>query len=660
MHIIGIKIGEGCKPKIIKNLRPGWYPFGNYDEPTKGNGYKWRNGSCLSDSLYQLYPDMPQISVSCIVGKNGSGKTSLLDILYRILNNFACSLGSKWGTDSLDLEKAEGVNGHLYFEVDNNLGYIECKRDGEVELHYKVNADNKFNKIKQEEYPDILHELFYTIGINYSIYSMSFEDYIGNSDYKNKWLERIYKNIEGNYVPLSFSPERLGGQIDILSEEKNARRRLTNLAILLHSQKLELISGYTPVKIEYSINDKYEEEIERVLSRCLVTKGLYNLLEPVVDKFKTCWEERLNGRKVEESINKKVIHSLAWESAYLCFVYKTFGDTLELYRIKEEFDENDAITKEGKFAKLIERVIREQKRTSVLQNIHQLLSYYSSGETMEKGEIIVDDICEQRIHTAKKPFGSFLEIAEVLPPVFFDCSLVLRKENSNETFKLENMSSGERQMLYSYSSVLYHIANIVNAEANTRIIKYKHINVIFDEVELYAHPEYQRKYIYDLISLIKNLHIDNRCLRSINFIIATHSPFIVSDVPSDNILALKDGERINIDGKTYSANIYDLIKNTFFMDYPMGEAARQMLDKVIKAYKEDDEKRKEIQENARLYSYLKSIIAEPYIKESISKMIDSILDEDGQELSRLFAKREDLMRQVKDIDNRIYKQNEKD
>lgn len=37
MRVIGIKILDGEKP-VIKNLKPeGWYPFGDYQDPTETN-----------------------------------------------------------------------------------------------------------------------------------------------------------------------------------------------------------------------------------------------------------------------------------------------------------------------------------------------------------------------------------------------------------------------------------------------------------------------------------------------------------------------------------------------------------------------------------------------------------------------------------------------
>ena len=43
MRVIGILIDKG-KDSVLKNLKPGWYPFGNYQCPTSMNGWLLQNG----------------------------------------------------------------------------------------------------------------------------------------------------------------------------------------------------------------------------------------------------------------------------------------------------------------------------------------------------------------------------------------------------------------------------------------------------------------------------------------------------------------------------------------------------------------------------------------------------------------------------------------
>ena len=76
---------------------------------------------------------------------------------------------------------------------------------------------------------------------------------------------------------------------------------------------------------------------------------------------------------------------------------------------------------------------------------------------------------------------------------------------------------------------------------------------------------------------------------SLNFeqlliILTTHSPFILSDIPACNILALKDGEPDEQfkNEKTLAANIYDILNNGFFMDDFIGEYSSIFIDEIIK------------------------------------------------------------------------------
>ena len=59
MHIIGIRL-DGGKENVIKNLQPGWYPFGNFVEPVWKNNYEWRKPGSMAENLYQTCPQSHQ------------------------------------------------------------------------------------------------------------------------------------------------------------------------------------------------------------------------------------------------------------------------------------------------------------------------------------------------------------------------------------------------------------------------------------------------------------------------------------------------------------------------------------------------------------------------------------------------------------------------
>lgn len=102
MRLIGIKTGLMKESFIRKVLKENtWYPFGQYNEPTAENRWEQHmpnqsNDADAIDRVYQTMAENPKealkITVNCIVGMNGSGKSSPLDFLYRIINNFSHKL----------------------------------------------------------------------------------------------------------------------------------------------------------------------------------------------------------------------------------------------------------------------------------------------------------------------------------------------------------------------------------------------------------------------------------------------------------------------------------------------------------------------------------------------------------------------------------------
>ena len=75
--------------------------------------------------------------------------------------------------------------------------------------------------------------------------------------------------------------------------------------------------------------------------------------------------------------------------------------------------------------------------------------------------------------------------------------------------------------------------------------------------------------------------------------IATHSPFILSDIPKDNILFMQNGldykttmsEDEEMEFKafsTFGANYYDLLRNGFFLkEQPVGKFAARKIEEFM-------------------------------------------------------------------------------
>ena len=146
--------------------------------------------------------------------------------------------------------------------------------------------------------------------------------------------------------------------------------------------------------------------------------------------------------------------------------------------------------------------------------------------------------------------------------------------------------------------------------------------MILEEIELYFHPEYQRTYIDILIKGIEKLNLQN--IDGINFIFITHSPFILSDIPSSNIMYLSTNE----DGfsedsgdkkKSFGANIYHLLNDNFFFGKEnvfIGKFAHHKISEIINFIKGDKD-----DNEVEYYYQLIELIDEPIIKNKLTEML---------------------------------------
>ena len=134
MQLIGIYL-ETHDSTVTKNLKENWYPFGRFDECNGENFSKVFNQINENQDFNKVFFEIsninneksPLVNLNCIVGKNGSGKSSVLSLLYRIINNLACKLKELLPDLNKDYSPvwAWGFNAKLYYEIENKIGCIE-------------------------------------------------------------------------------------------------------------------------------------------------------------------------------------------------------------------------------------------------------------------------------------------------------------------------------------------------------------------------------------------------------------------------------------------------------------------------------------------------------------------------------------------------------
>jgi hypothetical protein len=136
-----------------------------------------------------------------------------------------------------------------------------------------------------------------------------------------------------------------------------------------------------------------------------------------------------------------------------------------------------------------------------------------------------------------------------------------------------SLCSGEQAQYNIYSRLLSHFDSIQSESIDKDII------VFFDEIEITAHPEYQRKLVKLVISFFETFYGASHKFK-IHVIFATHSPFLSSDLPKGNVIYLDFNKERNSSATreestgTFAGNIGAFFYENFFMEETIGEFAK--------------------------------------------------------------------------------------
>ena len=760
MKIIGIRLENGSS-SVIKNLQPGWFPFGGYQEPTKENHWRYLKEDQQDDTIYlsKMYksialagfPEDMELSVQCIVGKNGSGKSTLLEIYYRIINDFACRcLKEKWTEwvnlpKDIQLEESKGYSAKLFFESDGKLQYLYRH---EYKVEYVIIEDGKpvslFNskdpRYGTERLSRILQSFFYTIANNYSLYSLNPSDYITNDIWDSndniektngEWLECIFHKNDGYLTPLVMVPFRDGnGNIDRANEDSLAKIRLSTLAILFESQGRSFSDNYHPEQLKYRYNtskkDYYWNETKKIVASdkaadlflsCFnygpksklgerydtVKHQIENILRRlgsgIYGQMKKAWSVYLkenslfsmNYQNYTKDVQKTICNYLTYKTLKICVTYPTYGQLLipqesiiiqssqpsELTTIARQIIKS---IDENVCKKVIHSIVSPENASHITMKVRQCLTfisrdYYRTDDGIiftqcpinnkkETSFLSANYAIDKKLYGEEREHSGYRTYEEVflrMPPPFFDFELSFRQEKKEEKNKhdgdkrlptLNTMSSGQRHDLVSTSYLMYHLTNLQSVQRDRFRVPYHHVNLIFDEVELYFHPEYQRRYLTNLLMVLSQCHISSEKIRSINIVIVTHSPFILSDVPLSHTLYLEDGAAKARRDETFSANIHNLLVNQFFIEQPMGEVAVNVISEIVKA-------EKITQEYYDYYMFIANRVGDPYI----SNRLKNIIKSKSKDIVSLQEEKKGLEKRLKEINNQLSQkamQNEKD
>jgi predicted ATP-binding protein involved in virulence len=190
---------------------------------------------------------------------------------------------------------------------------------------------------------------------------------------------------------------------------------------------------------------------------------------------------------------------------------------------------------------------------------------------------------KKNITTGKVHILNIIDIDDEILNFLYELPEEFDIELEDEKRKFSELSFGERQLLILMNNILkYFILNeytTLHWDQEGEEHENKHdineIVLFIDEFELGLHPNWQKRFLsyFSEISEFTD--------KKIHLIITSHSPFILSDLPKENVIFLEKGKQVYPfdDGKqTFGANIHTLLSHGFFMkDGLMGEFAKDKI-----------------------------------------------------------------------------------
>lgn len=488
---------------------------------------------------------------------------------------------------------------------------------------------------------------------NYSLYGFNYRDFLSeatpadrlkeldikasdeNPTEDSLWLKGIFHKNDGYQTPIVLHPMREDGRLNVVKENALAKERLAALLFFKDrsgNYPLRTINGdlhVVALHIRPTKNRKFAEsnmmEVLGIKTKQNISKN-YNHVRNFILSF---WDAKY---EILSKGIKKTLH----EDAYNYVVYKTLKIVKNYKKYKPIFNylsKNSFIYEElmQKLEPLAHDFSHITKK--LLQTINYLTTdMYASVNNYYNLNILGRKMEENGMRVNIQGQNQLIK-QNLLPPPIFDIDLILTKDNlGNGTIPFSSISSGERQIAYTISNLMYHMVN-VDSEWNDyyrkdrdhlEVIKYHYMNVIFDEVELYFHPEMQRQYTSIMLKTLKSVRFSN--IRGINIMMVTHSPFVLSDIPDSNVLCL--GEEDNQVTKTLGGNIMEMLSNSFFMENSIGDVIKEEIASIVDMYNKAVREKMNVKEDYKhkhtRFTYICKNIGDEFLKRMLTKMVDDI------------------------------------
>ena len=551
--------------------------------------------------------------VNAIVGENGVGKSSILDIIRSVFSDpyifaFPHSI-------FVVLVEIEGKTKVLY----SNTSFKYYLKESTEEIE-KVNERESYQSIYYSPHFDLKYNSNYD---ELDKYDISLDEYIKedlryiepSSDVHNQLcfkntlriIEFVSSDIFRREEILSIFNIPNYEYASLIFEQRKIKTN-DNREILFHNTPFQFRGIIDDIykKLDYEIytesNNLRNNNVDKIAIKKYVSKRalILSMLSVIIDML----EER--NTYLDEGIleNKD---SLNEESSDIV--------TLFLFFIKNTYVKNG-----GKY-----KIFQDSLFEDFLDEIFNIID-----STVNENDITDNTTIRVKVENIKNLIELHREIVKNF--IRYPNMISYKNINQYEFITIDplgrSMSSGEFSILNFFSKLYFFLKN-----KPTTLFNKKNFILLLDEADLGLHPMWKKRFINTILKSIPYFFEGLTPKPNLQIILTTHDPLTLSDIPKHNVIFLEKPEgKCQISSrvqKTFGANITDLLADSFFIqDGLIGDFAKSKIKEVIDWINDIKSKRKVLLEEE--LEYCKNVIElidERVIKLKLSEMITELLSD---------------------------------
>ena len=524
------------------------------------------------------------INVTAIVGKNGSGKSSVLKLIRQII----------------DGKINDGSFLIFYDKKDSN--YI-CIYTIE-EIHSNIELKQNMTLGSETIFPLFDYSLTYDNSINF----------------QNEQLPVYPKKLRGF---LDFHKELIVNQKNIIHNFIHLKRK--NLL-----DKFEDFFEPNEIKVIFDLEQLQPHRDEELMEERKVE------YKEFIDRFQ-------NNISIQEALDliEQLVNLLSNTESYQSKEepYEQVQPLATLERELRRLEDENYDYSNGYIA---ENIWEENEKKDLLISKNKLASILKIENKYVLFSFDIDDSFNDIINI----------ILDSFPLTYFQIELI---DNGK---RLSELSFGEQQLLFILNQIYtltiqpdQDLYDSIDAEElaeqgidSASLDRYYKINyiILFDEIDIGFHPDWQKRVIQYIIDFLNS----GDDMKHYHLIFTTHSPFLLSDIPKENILFLNDEPSIK---QTFGANIHTLLSDSFFMeDGLMGEFAKNKIEELVSYLKGKDSKIKNSNEAQQLID----IIGESIIKNQLQIMLNNKKPIEAESIKKEIKNLEAKLKEIENANNK--------